>query len=82
VSADADHAPHCDHEVGCITCGDVAAPVRVLRADGERRLALCVDSGGSRQTVQTELVGPVSVGDTLLVHAGTAISTLDGEPAG
>jgi hydrogenase assembly chaperone HypC/HupF len=82
VRPEADHAPRCDHELGCITCGDAAAPLRVLRADDERCLALCVDGGGSTQTVQTELVGPVAVGETLLVHAGTAISTLDREAAG
>jgi hydrogenase maturation factor len=44
--------------------------------DPERGLALCADRGGGRSTVETALVAPVSAGDTLLVHAGTAIARL------
>jgi hypothetical protein len=58
----------------CVTCGDVAEPMRVLRIDPERGLALCVDSAGERRTVEIALVGPVAVDDELLVHAGTAIA--------
>jgi hydrogenase assembly chaperone HypC/HupF len=82
VTTDAGLAPRCDHDVGCITCGDVAAPLRVVGVDEADCLALCVDEHGSRETVQTELVGPVTVGERLLVHAGTAISALDRDPAG
>ena len=60
-----------DHH--CITCGDVAEPMTVLRVDRERELALCAGAGGSRRTVEIALVEPVGVGDELLVHAGTAI---------
>ncbi len=67
---------NCEHEPGCITCGDEASELRVLSIDSQRGLALCADRGGSRSTVETALVAPVSVGDTLLVHAGTAIARL------
>jgi hydrogenase maturation factor len=66
----------CEHEPGCITCGDEAAEMRIVTVDPERGLALCADEGGSRSTVETALVAPVSVGDILLVHAGTAIARL------
>jgi hydrogenase assembly chaperone HypC/HupF len=64
----------------CITCGDVAVPVRVLAVDEDRGLALCADGSDGRETVETALVEPVAVGDALLVHAGTAISKLEGGP--
>jgi hydrogenase maturation factor len=69
-----DLAPRCDHSVGCITCGDEAVAMRVLRVDAARGLALCADAEDRRQTVETALVDPVAPGDALLVHAGTAIS--------
>ena len=58
----------------CITCGDVADAMKVVKVDEERVLALCEDGGGKRHTVEIALVQPVSVGDELLVHAGTAIA--------
>jgi hydrogenase maturation factor len=63
----------------CITCGDEGAPMTVVRVDRDRGLALCADEDGSRQTVEVSLVEPVAAGDTLLVHAGTALARL--EPA-
>jgi hydrogenase maturation factor len=65
--------PHCDHTTGCITCGDEAVAMEVLRLDEERGLALCTDRDGGHSTVETALVVPVRVGESLLVHAGTAI---------
>ena len=58
----------------CITCGDDGVPMRVLRLDTARGLALCADDQGARHTVVTDLVAPVAPGDELLVHAGTAIA--------
>jgi hydrogenase maturation factor len=58
----------------CVTCGDVAEEMRVLRVDEDRGLALCADEEGTRHTVEIALVPPVAVGDQLLVHAGTAIA--------
>jgi hydrogenase assembly chaperone HypC/HupF len=65
----------------CVTCGDDGVPMRVVAVDGERRLALCEDDGGARETVETALVEPVEAGDALLVHAGTALTRLEGAAA-
>jgi HupF/HypC family len=70
--------PHCTPEDGCITCGDVAEEMRVVRIDADRELALCEHASGERQTVEIALVQPVGTSDILLVHAGTAISNLGG----
>ena len=67
--------PDCDHTSGCITCGDEAIRMRVLRIDQERQLALCeIEEGRERSSVEIALVHPGSDGDVLLVHAGTAIA--------
>ena len=58
----------------CITCGDVALPMRVLAQDGERSLARCATAEGRHEDVEIALVAPVAPGEWLLVHAGTAIS--------
>ena len=58
----------------CITCGDDGVPMRVLRVDEARGLALCEGPDGKHSTVETALVAPVAAGDTLLVHAGTALA--------
>jgi hydrogenase expression/formation protein HypC len=74
-----DPAPaHCDPAEGCITCGDVGVPMRVLRADGA--LALCADAADATQDVAVDLVWPVAAGDRVLVHAGVAIGRLE-DPA-
>jgi hydrogenase expression/formation protein HypC len=75
-------APTCDYTTGCITCGDVAVPMSVTRLDDERGLALCSDDEGNSETVEIDLVAPVAPGDTLLVHAGTAIARLTEEASG
>jgi hydrogenase maturation factor len=66
--------PRCDESSHCITCGDEAVPVKVLQVDAERDLALCENGAGERTTVEIALVAPVSPGDEVLVHAGTAIA--------
>jgi len=58
----------------CVTCGDVALPLRVVALDPGSGLARCADAGGREETVEVALVGPVAVGEELLVHAGTAIA--------
>jgi hydrogenase maturation factor len=63
----------CD-EYHCITCGDVAVEMTVLRVDEGRELALCEAEDGRHETVEIALVPPVRPADRLLVHAGTAIS--------
>jgi hydrogenase maturation factor len=59
----------------CITCGDDGAPMRVLRIDAPRGLALCVDDDGEHHTVEIALVD-AEPGDELLVHAGVALARL------
>ena len=67
--------PSCDHASGCITCGDEAIRMRVLRIDEQRELALCAaEETGKHSTVEVALVQPVAEDDVLLVHAGTAIA--------
>jgi hydrogenase expression/formation protein HypC len=61
----------------CITCGDDGVPMAVVRVDRHRGLALCAHEDGSPETVETALVEPVAPGDTLLVHAGTALARLE-----
>ena len=58
----------------CITCGDVAVPMRVMRA-GDDGLADCVAEDGQHSEVDLALVdaGP---GDEVLVHACVAIQRL------
>jgi hydrogenase maturation factor len=59
---------------GCITCGDEAIPMRVIRVDPDRGLALCRGPRGERSSVEIALVEPVVPGELLLVHAGTALT--------
>jgi hydrogenase maturation factor len=68
--------PHCDPQAGCVTCGDEAAPMRVVRIDARRELALCEDGEGSQSSVEIELVKPLGEGDSVLVHAGVALARL------
>ena len=63
----------------CITCSDEGVPMRVLKLDEARAVALCEGAGGERATVETALVATVAPGDELLVHAGVALLRL--EPA-
>ena len=58
----------------CITCGDVAVEMTVLRVDETRELALCAADDGRHETVEIALVAPVHRAERLLVHAGTAIA--------
>jgi hydrogenase maturation factor len=58
----------------CITCGDEGIVMRVIELrDGD---AVCADELRARHHVAFELVGPVAIGDDLLVHAGVAIKHL------
>jgi hydrogenase maturation factor len=50
--------------------------MRVLALGEDAGLAWCVGAAGERSEVMTLLVEPVAVGDTLLVHAGTALVRL------
>jgi hydrogenase maturation factor len=66
----------CTPDGHCVTCGDDGVPMRVVRVDDARGLALCADQDGERATVEVELVAPVAPGDDVLVHAGTALVRL------
>lgn len=69
MSCDADH---------CITCGDDGVPMRVVDVDAGRLLALCEDEEtGDRSSVEIALVD-AAPGDTVLVHAGTALARVGG----
>lgn len=61
----------------CITCGDDGVPMTVVRVDESRGLALCEQADGRRTTVEIALIGAVAPDDTLLVHAGTALTRLE-----
>jgi hydrogenase expression/formation protein HypC len=65
----------CDDQ-HCVTCGDVAVEMTVVKLDAQRELALCEGEDGARETVEIALVDPVRPADRLLVHAGTAIQHL------
>jgi hydrogenase maturation factor len=69
--------PQCTDEV-CITCGDVAVPVRIVKLlPGD--LAL-VEVDGHEEEISVALVS-AAVGDTVLVHAGEAIASVAGAAA-
>jgi hydrogenase expression/formation protein HypC len=58
----------------CTSCGDVAVPVRVLAATSG--LALCEDRTGQRARIALDFVGPVTIDDVLMVHAGVALTKI------
>ena len=58
----------------CITCGDIAVQVRVVRLLPDD-LAY-VDTGAGTERVSVALVS-AGVGDTILVHAGEAIAVVE-----
>jgi hydrogenase maturation factor len=70
-----DGLPACIAEFdGCITCADHAVELRVVSVDHARGLAVCADDTGASIEVDVVLVAPVSPGERVLVHAGTAIA--------
>jgi hydrogenase expression/formation protein HypC len=69
--------PLCTDEV-CITCGDVAVPVRVVRLLAGDLAVVEVD--GQEEEISVALV-TAEVGATLLVHAGEAIARVEAEPS-
>jgi len=63
-------------EPGCITCGDVAIAMRVVRI-GDEGLAECVTEHGTTSTVEIGLLDAVAPGDSVLVHACVALERLE-----
>jgi hydrogenase maturation factor len=59
----------------CITCSDEGVPMRVVEADADG-LARCEGEDGATSEVMTDLVGAVTPGDSVLVHAGVALLRL------
>jgi hydrogenase maturation factor len=70
--------PDCTDEV-CITCSD-SAQVAEVQAVHSRAVATVL-TAGRPQTVDVSLVDPVATGDLVLVHAGVALTAIDGEPS-
>jgi len=62
--------------LSCITCGDVAVPMRVVRI-GDDGLADCVTDDGFESSVEIGLLDAVGPGDAVLVHACVAIQRLE-----
>lgn len=71
----------CELDGRCITCGDVADPMRVVHVDLRTSLARCEDEAGSLHEVMVDLVAPLDPGDTVLVHAGVALVRLEVQAA-
>ncbi|MBA2295407.1 MAG: HypC/HybG/HupF family hydrogenase formation chaperone [Actinobacteria bacterium] len=65
----------CAADTHCITCSDEGLPMRVVAARDDG-LALCADEAGAELDVMVDLVGPVTPGDGLLVHAGVALARI------
>jgi hydrogenase expression/formation protein HypC len=62
------------HGDACITCGDIAVEVTVLRLLPDS-LAIVDNGQGGSEEVSVALV-PAAVGDTILVHASEAIAVV------
>lgn len=60
-------------EDNCITCGDIAVEVRVVRLLPDDLAD--VDTGEGTERVSVALVS-AGVGDTIMVHAGEAIAVV------
>jgi D-sedoheptulose 7-phosphate isomerase len=58
----------------CITCGDVAVEAEVVVVLGNTAV---IEKDGAREEVAIELIPDVSVGDTLLCHAGVALERVE-----
>ena len=65
---------HCGDEV-CITCSDVAVPVRILALHDDE-LATVRTEAGTDEEISVALVD-ARVGDTVLVHAKEAIALVN-----
>jgi hydrogenase maturation factor len=65
----------------CVTCADEATAMRVVALeDRGSQLAVCVGEDGARCTVDIGLLPDATVGDSLLVHAGAALTMLPQDP--
>jgi hydrogenase maturation factor len=70
-----------EDERRCLTCGDLAEPMRVAALEGPgTELAVCVGKDGGRSVVDIGLVPDAAPGESLLVHAGAALARLPRDP--
>ena len=76
-----DSVPDCLPDVGCITCSDEGVEMRALEVDAASGLAVCLDPEGSTSEVDLGIVTGGAPGDSVLVHAGVALTRLDSEEA-
>jgi len=62
----------------CVTCGDIAVEVTVLRllADDLALVAVPLKDGGARHEEVSVALVSAGVGDTILVHASEAIAVV------
>ena len=81
-TADTGHLPEaCGPGEHCITCGDIAVRMHVLEVAANDGLGWCSETADPRSPAEIEVVdlgllGDVSRGDVVLVHAGTALTQL------
>lgn len=71
------NVPDCSDDV-CVTCSDTATPATVLDLLDDAMAIVRFDEG--EREVSVALVN-AQIGDTVLVHAGEAISVLPGGAA-
>lgn len=67
-------APDAEH---CITCSDSASAMRLVACNTATDTGICVDAAGVHVEVLLGLINTPQIGDTLLVHAGTALLRVD-----
>ena len=65
----------------CVTCGDVAVEVRIVRLLPDGLAVVDTGQGTGTEEVSVALVS-AAAGDTILVHAGEAIAVVSPDPAG
>jgi hydrogenase maturation factor len=65
----------CASDGHCITCSDEGVAMRVVETT-ETGVARCATEDGEMSEVMCDLVGAVSPGDAVLVHAGVALVRL------
>jgi hydrogenase maturation factor len=64
-----------------VTCADEATAMRVVALEGrDSQLAVCVANDGARCSVDIGLLPDARLGETLLVHAGAALTRLPEDP--
>ncbi|MCI6584200.1 MAG: HypC/HybG/HupF family hydrogenase formation chaperone [Mobiluncus porci] len=60
----------------CITCSDEGRPLEIVGLEPDGVTARALGARGE-ETVDVSLVGPVAIGEKILVHAGLAITKVE-----